>query len=411
MENWNPESQQQPEHEQGIQRYSDSASFGQLLVTSTPRYFVAPAIMALNVAFFVLMVLMGVSPIDPTGEQLLNWGANFGPFTLSGEWWRLLSSTFLHIGIIHLALNMQCLWRLGKLTERLYGNWAFLVLYLLSGLGGSVASLWWNPNNLSAGASGAIFGVAGGLVVFLYFAKLPVPRAMIQGTLTSTLIFVGYNLLYGFTSTGIDNAAHIGGLVTGGLVGLLLTRRLPPTEGLSRIWRYLAAIGLVLLIVLTTLLLKQSDNPIPDLAKADELIQAGEFDQAIAHLEKALEADPDNAYGHYLLGIAYAEQDMFDEAIAAYTQAISLDPQLSEAYLNRGISYLLTDQSEKALADLNECIEMDDSNAYAYFVRGLLYHDAGEREKATSDLTKALVLGLEPEAAEYAQGILQNLQE
>lgn len=411
MENWTPENQQQPEYEQDVQRYSNAVSFKELLATSTPHYFVAPILIGLNVAIFALMALYGVSPIEPEGEQLLNWGANFGHFTLSGEWWRLLSSTFIHIGIIHLALNMQCLWRLGKLTEQLYGNWAFLTLYLLSGLGGSVASLWWNPNTLSAGASGAIFGVAGGLVVFLYFAKLPVPRATIQGTLTSALIFVGYNLLYGFTSDGIDNAAHIGGLVTGGLVGLLLTRPLPPPEGFSRVWRYLAAMGLVLLLIVATLLLKQSDNPIPDLTKAEELLQAGEFDQAIAHLEKALEADPDNAYGYYLLGIAYAEQDIFNEAIAAYTQAISLKPQFPEAYLNRGISYLLTYQSEEALADLNKSIEMDDSKAYVYYVRGLLHHDAGEREKARSDLTRALVLGLEPEETKYAQGILQDLQE
>jgi rhomboid protease GluP len=255
MENWTPESQHQPDHEP-VQRARRVTTFGQLLAASTPRYFVAPTLIGLNVATFVLMVLLGVSPVNPTAGQLFAWGANYGPATLGGQWWRLLSSTFIHGGIIHLALNMQCLWQLGKLTERLYGNWVFLALYVLSGLGGSVASLWWNPDTVSVGASGAIFGIAGGLVAFLYLGKLPMPRAATRSILSSTMIFVGYNLLYGLSSTGIDNAAHIGGLVTGALVGALLTRPLPPPEGFSRLPKALVAAGLVLLMVVGTLLVR-----------------------------------------------------------------------------------------------------------------------------------------------------------
>jgi rhomboid protease GluP len=231
-------------------------TFRQLLVQSTPRYFVAPTLVAINVAIFVLMAVFGVSPMQPTTEQLRAWGANFGPLTLSGEWWRLLTATFIHIGIIHLALNMQCLWRLGQLTERLFGNWAFLTLYILSGLAGSAASLWWHPNVTSAGASGAIFGVAGGLIVFLYRGKLPIPRAALRPTLTSTLLFVGYNLLYGFVIPSIDNTAHLGGLLTGALIGALLIRPLPVPEGHSRLASYVIAVGGVLLLVLGTLFLR-----------------------------------------------------------------------------------------------------------------------------------------------------------
>jgi rhomboid protease GluP len=255
VENWNPEGQQQPGYEQ-VQRPRTVMTFGQLLASATPRYFVTPTLIGLNVAILALMALLGVPLFNPTWNQLLAWGANYGPATLSSQWWRLLSSTFVHGGLIHLAFNMQCLWQLGRLTERLYGNWAFLALYILSGLGGSVASLWWNPNTLSVGASGAIFGVAGGLVAFLYLSKLPMPRAATQSILTSTMIFVGYNLLFGFASSGIDNAAHIGGLVTGALVGALLTRPLPPPIGFSRLPKALVAVGLVLLLVMGTLILR-----------------------------------------------------------------------------------------------------------------------------------------------------------
>jgi rhomboid protease GluP len=260
MGNGTPEDQQQPEHEP-IRTDRPVTTFGQLLAASTPRYFVVPILIGLNVAIFMLMALSGVpllNPVgrQPTGWQLFDWGANYGPATLNGQWWRLLSSTFIHGGIIHLVFNMQCLWQLGKLTERLYGNWTFLLLYILSGLGASAASLLWNPVTLSVGSSGAVFGVAGGLVAFLYLGKLPLSRTTIQGILSSTLIFVGYSLLYGATSPGIDNAAHIGGLVVGVSVGALLTRPLPPPEGFSRLPKALIAMGLALLLVLGTLFLR-----------------------------------------------------------------------------------------------------------------------------------------------------------
>ncbi len=261
MENWTPESQP-PNYEQ-VRKVGTVTTFRQLLAASTPRYFVAPTLIGLNVVIFALMTLLGVPLFNLTdrqptglGLQIFALGANYGPATLGGQWWRLLSSTFIHGGIIHLAFNMQCLWQLGKLTERLYGNWAFLMLYVLSGLGGSVASLWWNPNTVSVGASGAIFGVAGGLAAFLYLGKLPLSRAATQRILSSTMVFVGYNLLFGFINTGIDNAAHIGGLMTGALVGALLTRPLPPPEGFSRLPKALVAVGLVLLLVVGTLFLR-----------------------------------------------------------------------------------------------------------------------------------------------------------
>jgi rhomboid protease GluP len=366
--------------------------------------------MGLNVAVLALMVLSGVSPFSPTGEHLLNWGANFGPYTLGGEWWRLLTSTFVHIGIIHLALNMQCLWRLGNLTERLFGNWAFLLLYILSGLGGSIVSLWWNPNTIGAGASGAIFGIAGGLAVFLCLTKLPVPRAVIQGALTSTLLFVGYNLLYGFTSSGIDNAAHIGGLVTGAVVGALLSRPLPPSKTHSRLRNSAVAIGLVLLLIVATVILRKSDSALAGLMRAEDLLEAGKFDQAIMQLEDVLESDPDNAVAHLLLGNAYAQAGAHDDAIASYTRAISLDSQLTEAYRNRGITYAMKDQRNEALADLNRSIELGANDAYVYYVRGILRAVGGEREAAILDLEKALELGLEPGEAETAGGMLEELR-
>ena len=127
--------------------------FWQRLVEITPRTLVTPAIVAVNALIFVLMTFDSGEILSPPSETLMDWGANYGPFTLDGQWWRLLTCTFVHIGLIHIGLNMWVLWDIGQLVERLVGNVGFLFLYLLSGLFGSLASVYWNPEVLSAGAS------------------------------------------------------------------------------------------------------------------------------------------------------------------------------------------------------------------------------------------------------------------
>ncbi|PYX88506.1 MAG: hypothetical protein DMG68_08290, partial [Acidobacteria bacterium] len=111
------------------------------------------ALIAINVVVFLIMVARGVSLTAPTTLQMLQWGANFGPLTLGTQPWRILTATFLHIGIVHLLVNMWSLWVLGLPTERLLGRWTFFAAYFISGLSGSIASLWWSPVRISAGAS------------------------------------------------------------------------------------------------------------------------------------------------------------------------------------------------------------------------------------------------------------------
>jgi len=201
----------------------------------------------INVTIFVGMLIAGVSLMNPTGEQLVHWGANFGPYTITGQWWRLLTATFLHIGVIHLAFNMWCLWDLGALCESLYGSWTFAAVYLVCGIGGSVASVIRNPVVLSAGASGAIFGIAGALIASFYLGEFNMPRAALAPQLRSLLFFAGFNLFYGAAVPGIDNAAHIGGLLTGLALGALIAKIAP---GEDDIGRRIAILGVVLSLVI-----------------------------------------------------------------------------------------------------------------------------------------------------------------
>jgi rhomboid protease GluP len=106
---------------------------------------VTTALVAINVVVFAAMVLTGVSPSAPTSAQIVKWGANWGPLSLGAQPWRMLTSNYVHIGIIHILLNMWCLWNLGALAERVFDQWTYFLIYTTYGLAGSLASLWLHP--------------------------------------------------------------------------------------------------------------------------------------------------------------------------------------------------------------------------------------------------------------------------
>ncbi len=179
-------------------------------------YFITPIIININILVFIIMVMSGVNIMQPNTRSLLNWGANFRPYTLDGQPWRLFTNYFLHIGIAHLLFNMYALLYIGILLEPRLGSKRFGIAYMVTGLLASITSLYWHPFTVSAGASGAIFGMYGVFLAMLT-TKL-IDKSLRKPLLTSIAIFVGYNLLSGMAG-GIDNAAHIGGLVSGILIG------------------------------------------------------------------------------------------------------------------------------------------------------------------------------------------------
>jgi rhomboid protease GluP len=181
-------------------------------------YMATPILMGINIVVFGLMVVSGVSIMNPTGRDLVNWGANYTPFTYGGQPWRLLTACFLHIGLIHIVVNMMSLRVLGSQIEPLLGTLRFTVGYVATGLTGSLVSLWWHSAGvISAGASGAIFGLEG-ILVGLLMTNLFDKEAR-KALLKNSLYVVGINLLIG-AGIGADNAAHLGGFLGGLLVGL-----------------------------------------------------------------------------------------------------------------------------------------------------------------------------------------------
>jgi membrane associated rhomboid family serine protease len=198
--------------------------FNVSLRRTSPHAWITPSLVALNGVVFLAMAATQRRLYGFDLQQLISWGANYGPLTAGGQWWRLLTAEFLHLSVIHLLVNMWAFWSVGRLTERLFGRWIFLGLYLASAMLASLSSIAWNPALVGVGASGAIFGAFGAFLAFLIQRQTRVPAAVFRAHWFSTLAFVLFNLVSGALQTGVDNAAHIGGLLTGFALGWILAR-------------------------------------------------------------------------------------------------------------------------------------------------------------------------------------------
>ncbi|HET6614105.1 MAG TPA: rhomboid family intramembrane serine protease [Kofleriaceae bacterium] len=206
----------------GVPRGPKSKQAPELGGISWRRIPVTTSLIALNLAAFAAMWLVFGSATDVGGLAMA--GANLKPAVRAGEYWRLVSSMFLHVGVLHIALNMYGLWILGKLCEQMFGSVRLLGIYMLAGLGGSVASVIFGGPQMSAGASGAIFGLLGAATVELALHKAAFPKNWRRALLGNLVFLTVANVGIGFMSPAIDQAAHMGGL----LVGCALAAALSP---------------------------------------------------------------------------------------------------------------------------------------------------------------------------------------
>ena len=230
-----------------IERRRQYEKFRENLKALAPRPRVTPTLIGINVAVFMVMLLFGAGMTALDVRVHLFFGANYGPLTWNGQEWRLLTSAFIHFGVIHLAFNMFALHNGGRLIESLFGSSRFAVIYLLSALAGSVVSSWWDPTRMSAGASGALFGIYGALLAF--FARRPrdVPADLLKGVGMGAGALLLYSLAFGAVinfvpdAPKVDNAAHLGGLLGGVVSGYLLARPFEPdARKIRRPWHVVA---------------------------------------------------------------------------------------------------------------------------------------------------------------------------
>lgn len=258
-----------PRYLQAERRLAERAEddFQQRLVRLTPTVWGLYLVMALNIGVWLANLADGMDPFKAASADLLRWGANSALAVLrDGQDWRLLTATVLHGGLLHLGLNMAALWDAGRQVCRWYGNGQFLLIYFGAALTGSALSLHFAAQrSVSVGASGAVFGVLGALMLGVWRHRDRVPPSLARHLLKAQGAFVLITLVQGLLQPGIDNAAHLGGLLGGCLVAWQLVEVVEVETGRARRW--LGRCMAVLIVGVTVLALRDTaPRPVPRLA-------------------------------------------------------------------------------------------------------------------------------------------------
>lgn len=306
-------------------------------------------LLAVNVFIFILLELNGGSTDT---ETLIKYGAKYNPDIIDGEWWRLISSMFLHIGLVHIIMNMIAVYYLGVMVERIYGSWRFLFIYFMAGIGGSLASFAFTTN-VSAGASGALFGLFGALLFFGLIYK----KIFFQTMGKSVLIIIGINIVFGFTVQQIDISAHLGGLTAGFVASAVF--HLPKKKNYRIQFLALLVYAALLFGLVTYGIQNNMNSDAYQLTKIEDLIKEENYEEVIHIATDALE-EPGPLDSHLLFqrSYAYIEQNKIDLAIDDLEKSISLKDDLPEAYYNLALLYYNTGQEKKAIDKIKKAYKM-----------------------------------------------------
>src|SRR5690625_5196523 len=310
-------------------------------------------LLLVNVLMYFLLEFNGGSDSIDT---LIKYGAKYNPAILmDGEWWRIVSSMFLHIGLLHLIMNMIAVFYLGTLVERIYGSFRFFIIYMFAGIGGGVASFAFSMN-VSAGASGALFGLFGALLFFGLIYK----RLFFQTIGMNLLILIGINIVFGFTVPAIDNAAHIGGLITGFIAAAIV--HLPKKENILK-QGFAFGLYIILIIILIVFGIYNNENdPSYQLSRIDHLLEVNDFDKVVEITTETLD-DPGSYEAPLLFqrSYAYIELEEFDLAIQDLEKSIKLDDEepIPESYYNLALLYYETGEQMKAEEAIKEAYNLN----------------------------------------------------
>ncbi|WP_085991901.1 rhomboid family intramembrane serine protease [Oceanobacillus senegalensis] len=318
-------------------------------VFSYGKPFFTYIIMVINILLFILVEQIGESNAINT---LVKFGAKYNPAIIQdGEWWRIITSMFLHIGLLHLVMNMIAVYYLGTLVEGIYGKWRFLIIYFLAGVGGGIASFAFSIN-VSAGASGAIFGLFGALLFF----GLNYKQIFYQTMGLNILIVLAINIVFGFSIQQIDMAAHLGGLAAGFIASSIL--HLPHKKNsLLQLFSFIFYIGLLYGLCLFGIT-NNENNQTYHLMILEEAIKEENYEETIDVATNALttvEGEMD-AIILFQRSFAYIKVGEIDSAIVDLEKSISIDP-LPEAYYNLALLYYNKGKWDKAEENIKKAHE------------------------------------------------------
>ena len=366
-------------------------------------------ILGANVMVFIAMVIASPDPLaflsplqEFSSDVSIHFGANFGLRTLSGDWWRLFTYMFLHGSLMHIAFNMWCLWDLGRLCESLYGRWTFAAIYLITGVAGGLASVAWNPQVLSVGASGAIFGLAGALAASFYLGEFSIPKVAIQGTLRSLLFFIGFNVIFGAMIPGIDNACHGGGLVSGVILGALIARMAPQHDSPRRVG---VLIVVALAVVVTAFGVQRWRGS--EIHFRSAIVAQKSVDRMIAELQKKVKQSPQDASAHYALAHEYFTSRQIPEGIGELKRVLELQPQNANARMELGAAYLSEGQAKEAQEEFTKFVAQEPNQVDGHAGLAMALADQGNHAAAIDEYKTALRLDPRASGVDYRMGISQ----
>jgi membrane associated rhomboid family serine protease/Flp pilus assembly protein TadD len=329
----------------------------------------------LNVVIYALMEMSGGSK---SPSVLLDFGASFGPFIRRGEYWRLVMPMFLHIGLPHLILNTIGLFVLGRILEPLYGYGRFAFLYVASGIGCAFLSMTLS-RGVSAGASGAIFGIAGAMLTVGFLHRHTVPRRWRRAFGGGILPLIILNLGMGFAIPGIDNWGHVGGL----FVGMIVSGVLPPPSfeaetgppsGAPSQAIVIIPLAVVALAMGTAVEHYRTTRVLTRLIRESRTLSAtGHKEDAIKRAQEAARVAPRDERPHEELGSLYTAQGRLDDALREYEEARRLNPLSSGALRGLARAYLHRGDSAKAVKIFEEILGDDARTAEGQRALGDLY--------------------------------------
>lgn len=315
----------------------------------------------LFIAVQVLMFLIVESSGGSTNvETLIKYGAKYNPLILTGEWWRFFTPIFLHIGLLHLLMNTLALYYLGMAVEKIFGRFRFLWIYLFSGFTGSVASFVFT-NNLSAGASGAIFGCFGAL---LYMGVVN-PRLFFRTIGVNVIAVIIINLIFGFTVPGIDNAGHIGGLIGGFLATGIVHFPGKRKWGLQFVSLLMAASAVYFMLNWGY----HNDRPDTENERAQGQIENGDYEAAYETLLGLVSEGEEDANSYFKLAYSEVHLQKYEDAKKHFKKAIELEPDFHEAHFNLASIYYEQGDIEAAKKHASKAEEISDQEKYRDFLK------------------------------------------
>ena len=378
-----------------------------------------------NVATYVVVGISGGQWFDVPGVVLLHWGANLGLLTIGHDWWRLVTSMFLHGGLVHLTVNMISLLFLGRVTHHRFGPGAFFASYFLSGIAGSLASIAFDPARVTVGASGAIFGLAGALFAST-FTRNPDLLEANRKFRVELLKVLGFNLVLGATVPGIDNAAHVGGIIGGTLAGAALAaggnRDRRPTP---RRVALVSAVSAIVLVAACGALTRwaapapgayaetkgQVTSALQDMGMTERRTsRERERERGIGGQERLVNEHPDSVPLILDLANSLALAGRVDSASGVLSAAAKRLPDQPELQLAVGALSLNRQQYDVAIEAFETAVRLDPSNQALAHDLGLARLAKSHHQLAGGDATGArltleavLSSGIDPEKRRASQ--------